>query len=527
MPRKISFLRTAAAMPFAAVLLYGQGGADPLAGFDIPATISRPAFSPGAFADVFGAYRGPFLQYLDAKFSLSARVYRVVLRQIENGRVDEQAGAPPNTAGVASAAEKAGTTGLVTAALESGALTQTLNQNVLTVRGNVDGLSRFLSRRDLLPTCVSAEAACRPSPLNNVELSASFDVSGSNTTLVSGVDPNGGAPLAALLSSGRRQLASAGARYVLVNSRDLQSAAYRKAWSDWYTTNLPSLRSAGAGLLTALDQVLNKAAATPAVDAGGLTVYELWAQGARAALVATPRTEAAIRPVLTEQLDRLEVQIRTLDPDLDTHIAAAVDAWVRYFNATRQGFQLGNLPMLTLEGTYLQPALQPRLVDLKLVFAWSPKAKGTVNPGTLTLNGGVSLYTAPQIDSVRKTTTRWRDAQAALQFDRPMAGNGAPAIFALGAYLQYQVSPGLILIPPGAVAPFTNLPLPADATALLSSRGTIAVGYASVTLHLPNSGVRLPVGISWSNRTELVAGSEIRAHIGLDFDSHSLLLGGK
>ena len=47
--------------------------------------------------------------------------------------------------------EKAGAAGLVTAALESGALTQTFGQNLLALRGNTEGLFRFLSWQQVLP----------------------------------------------------------------------------------------------------------------------------------------------------------------------------------------------------------------------------------------------------------------------------------------------------------------------------------------------------------------------------------------
>src|SRR5262249_39784216 len=161
---------------------------------------------------------------------------------------------------------------------------------------------------------------------------------------------------------------------------------------------LTAPHAAGAGLLAALDDLFRRVAVTPARGqagsaAAGLTVYDAWAREARAALGSAPRGEASIRLALAEQLDRLAEQMRSLDPELDGRVAAAASAYARYFDATRQGFQLGNLPMLTLEGTYLQPPFQPRLLQAKLVYAWSPKGRGTVNPGTLTWNAGVSFYT--------------------------------------------------------------------------------------------------------------------------------------
>jgi hypothetical protein len=439
-----------AAVPLVAAAVWGQTP-DPLSGFDIPAAMARADFHPAAFADVFGAYREGFVRYLDFKLGFSARVYRMVLRQLQNGRVDQQTG------GVGRAAERAGIAALLTAAVDSGALGQTLDQNLLTVRGNAEGLYRFATGQDLLPVLDGA------APFHNLELNASFDVSGSG-----------------------HRLAGAGARFVVVNSRDLRSPAYRKAWAGWLTQNQAGLKSAGADLLSALDAVFNKVASTPASD--GLSIYDAWLHGARAALGSTRHDEAAVREVLTRQLDLLELQMRALDPELDGSVAASVNAYTRFFNATQQGFALGNLPMLTVEATYLQPPLQPRQIDTKVVFAWSPKGKGTVNPGTLTLNGGV-----------RGTTSTWRDAQAAVQFDRPLGGRGVPAALSVGGYVQYQIGSGQVT----------------------------AVADASVTLQLPNSGVKVPLGISWSNRAELVTGTEIRGHIGFSFDAHSLVLAGK
>ena len=517
-----------------------QSTTDPLAAFRIGTNIAVPGFDPADFADVFGAYRQPFIDYLNAKTSETtafAATFRSMLKAVENGRVDEQEGGSPSAGGTVTAAERAGITGLLTAAIESGAMSQTFDQNVLTLRANGEGLYRFLSGKEVLPMCLKAtDTSCDPSPLNNLELAASFDVSGTSAQAVTGVDPKSGTALAALLTSNRRQLSSFTARYVILNPRDLRSPAYRKVWLDWYNQNRPGLLTAGAALLKSLDDVANTVASTDAKDAAGkpvpgphgnMSVYDVWLLGARVALKAAPRTEAGIGVVLAAQLDLLDVEMRKLVPDLDTRIDAANKAYTQYFDLTRKGIALANLPMLTVQAGYLEPALQPKLFNATVVFAWSPKGKGTVNPGTFTLNGGMSMYTKAEPSDAKGSTTFWHDGTLAAQFDRALGGGGAPAMFSLGTYIQYQASPGLIDIPAGTMAPGTNVVLPGNATMLLAKQGTIAVVQASLTLHLPNSGIKVPIGISWSNRTELVTGHEIRAHLGFNFDSHSLLLAGK
>jgi hypothetical protein len=84
----------------------------------------------------------------------------------------------------------------------------------------------------------------------------------------------------------------------------------------------------------------------------------------------------------------------------------------------------------------------------------------------------------------------------------------------------------VINIPAGTNAP-GGIALPGNAKQLLGPKGTIALAHASITLHIPNSGIRLPIGFSWSNRTELLKANEIRGHIGFNFDSQSLALQGR
>lgn len=121
-------------------------------------------------------------------------------------------------------------------------------------------------------------------------------------------------------------------------------------------------------------------------------------------------------------------------------------------------------------------------MSTKLVFDWSPKGTGTVNYGTLTLNADASIYTAVQ--PTNASGNRWRDAQVAFQFDRPIASN-ALSTLTIGTYNQYKISPGLVTITAGSTSPpSTTIPLPTGGGQLLAPRGTIAVALASVTLQI-------------------------------------------
>ena len=119
-----------------------------------------------------------------------------------------------------------------------------------------------------------------------------------------------------------------------------------------------------------------------------------------------------------------------------------------------------------------------------------------------------------------------KPAQAAIQFDRPLGSGTSPAQLSIGAYYQYQRYPGIFKVPTGATTvPNTSIPLaPSGATVLSNAKGSLYVLQAIVTVHIPAAGVNVPIGISYSNRTDLAVGNEVRAHIGFTFNSEGPLL---
>ena len=315
-------IKNAVRFPYVAALvvalLFDQGLAcaqtGALAPFNIGQNISSPNF-PDVLTDVAVNSRQQFIDYIVSTNAFNA-TFRTLQKSVENGRVDEQAGASANAGGSASAAEKAGLTGLVTAALESGALTQTLDQNLFTVRGNAEGLFRFLSGQEVLPQCVNAtDMSCDPSPLNNLELTASFAISKSNTQTVIGKNVSGGATLTALLTSDKRQFSSATARYAIINSRDLRSKVYRDAWNAWFNQNRAALMQASSDLLTAENAIFQAIQTEDvngkALSPGGVSLYDAWRNNANNVLRnVMPRTEPTVTAAFLEQLDHLIAQIR-------------------------------------------------------------------------------------------------------------------------------------------------------------------------------------------------------------------------
>jgi hypothetical protein len=121
-------------------------------------------------------------------------------------------------------------------------------------------------------------------------------------------------------------------------------------------------------------------------------------------------------------------------------------------------------------------------------------------------------------------TGRVRDAQASLQLDVPLGklDKKGAAVFTLAAYYQYQIENGILKIAGNPVAPNTSITLPLNATVLLTPKGGIFIAQAKLTFRAAQGQAKIPVAITWSNRTELIKAPEIRGNIGIQFDWDTL-----
>lgn len=505
--------------------------------FDLSVIINLPAAATrnarrDDMADALGTHNYAFVYYALPPSTLSDS-FKEFLQSAEKTRVDQQIGSSASAGGSTSTASKTGLATLLGFALESGAVTQTIDQNVATLRANADGLVRFLSNQELFPACDRKSPECSaPGPLKDVELSVSFNVNDAGTRTLSGVAPASGNPVdfAALLS--KHQFSAATARYAINNNRDPRSKKYRDKWMAWFKANQSLLQAAGRDLLSYVAALHLKAQQTdingvPTATSGLPDQYTLWLADTQKLLAAAPLIEAEWQKVMASQLDILLDKMRKLDPEFDSKLTDLARGYVRYLALRRDlSSTLITDPALTVEYTYSQPTIQPKLHTVKVAYAYSPAgAAGMPNPGTITFNAALDFYQKPQLTGTLQNSSRWKDAQAALQFDRPLGPPDSPAQLSLGAYYQYQIHPGIITIPDGAtVLPGTNITLPPSGTQLFTQKGSLFVGQATLTVRLSSSGLKVPIGISWSNRTDLVKGNEVRGHVGFTFDSTPLFL---
>jgi hypothetical protein len=339
-----------------------------------------------------------------------------------------------------------------------------------------------------------------------------------------------------LIQNSASHLTGFSLRYQAINTLDLRSPAYLDAWKKAITD--PSVLK--------LAQAVNNSTAFAFFDPVNNSDDAKWLAETLATvqrLVEDGKSSdaelaAAITNAWRTELDRWTKE--GMSVDALKQLLAASDTYMQArdvaIDAVRQSLASG----LTFEYAYSRPDNQPRVSTARVIYTLHP---GTVaadtaapaatsghntppasngapkssNDSAITVNFAAEMY-----DNPPPGTSALRDLQAALQLDHHFG----TAIATLAGYYQYQHSPAALMIGQGNLAPGTNIMLNGTTATLLAPKGNIVVAQAMVTFPL-KSGTKLPVGVTWSNRTDLIKGNELRGHVGFNFDWSSLVLGGQ
>jgi hypothetical protein len=170
----------------------------------------------------------------------------------------------------------------------------------------------------------------------------------------------------------------------------------------------------------------------------------------------------------------------------------------------------------SFEYTNQRPLNQPNTSNIRVIYSHQP----TRSPTLVTANLGLTWYHQTPAGT---STGQFRDFQIAGQLDRrlgevPNLGN---AIATFAGYYQWMKDDALITIGPGNIAPGSGIVLPGTAATLLGTKGHIGVFQGKLTI--PISGVvRVPISVTWSNRTELINEEDLRGQVGLTLDLDSV-----
>jgi len=151
--------------------------------------------------------------------------------------------------------------------------------------------------------------------------------------------------------------------------------------------------------------------------------------------------------------------------------------------------------------------------------------KTKVPVAVVTLNGAASFYNSSQSDV--PGAGYLRDVQIAGEIGHDFSVNSSlarPLNFTLSTagYFQYQSSPSILNVTPGApVDGVTFVGLPATATKAYADTGNLGLWQLKVTTG-SGSAVKVPLSVTYANKTELIDKPTWKAQIGVSYDFDSL-----
>jgi hypothetical protein len=425
-----------------------------------------------------------------------ARSGSVDAAAVEEARTDKQIGAPAG-AGSTSLVSKGAVPGILGFAVENGALTQSTSGTTVTLRGNLVGWLDLLKDKDFIASYQDGSSVVRG--LRRVSYSLTLNTDTGETTAVA--MPSGPAltpqAIRDQLEKTKQQLAGYSVRVAIVDKRDPRTAANRALIATLADTKLVEVLKAD----NAFDSFLSSAEYT-----------RKWVPETVDLLSDPTRTlnVADIQRILYQRLEGLRLLMISRIDGFDDAVARNLLALRAYDKARLRLFEaIRKQPLFAVEYVATRSKDLPDNSTVRFIaeYQWGSRLDLTANAAMTFQRSSIESSAQPTaLESGR------RDFQLAGQMDMPLGS------------LEKRLGAGSGVGPPVLAVAFLSQKLTERAAvtfagnALTVEPGWIHAVQAKVTVPVKGSGVKIPLSLSYSNRTELIKEKDVRGHIGVTFD---------
>jgi hypothetical protein len=480
-----------------------------------------PEIKESAVVELF---REGLWRALYAQRTIQLQLAKKVERLAEARRVDKQVAGEAGNSGTTSLIALSGAPQLLSAALESGVLSQTSDASVATFRLNAAALAKLFHPET---SCYLLADTCNPTlaqRLKGLSLAASFDQAKpeggavSGTAEASGGNGATGPPATAFLAALRRsrEIRSVSLKYELRRRRSLMDSTTAAIWRK----KMEEVRPAAGKVAKSANAIvaMSEVEASRQSEATKKAVENLDAVAGDSNLThgeKLKKLQAVVEMERQKMLDAASPE--TVDRVVNLYENLAE------FRAQRNEILHDVLypAGVSLEYIFQKPAMQAEYSQIRLSvtkpFGATPEEAATgANPnGQFTANLGGSFYHSPAAG-----LGSFRDFRGGMQLDRKIAWKYSEArpVFSLAAYGQYQAEKGILEFDQNEVTPIGGIPIPKPAKLLLDTKGTIVIAQAKLVIPLGDKGVTFPIAISWANRTEFIKAKEVKWQFGFTFD---------
>lgn len=386
---------------------------------------------------------------------------------IMDARLDKQLGSGDASSGTTSLVAKGSVPAILGFAVENGALKRESSGTTITFRGNPVGIIQALGKKGFIASYDDDTPFTRV--LRRLSFAVSFDTD-------RGSEPG-------TFVGDRQQLSSYSFRFDILNKRDPRHPAYADKWFKFISARGQELTQLGTRFTILFE-------ADPNLTS--------WLEAAQNAIIKADAS--SVKRVIKEQLfvKLSTVAIPAEIRDLVAEFEKAVNA---YSNDRSQLLGvIANGSILTFEYTNTREPLLPDLSNFRLIFEASPWE----GKASLTANASLTIFNKKPTEGME--TRRLRDFQLAGQVDVPLGQVpeiGSVVLTFSGKYQHLTEDTMIEGLPAGA-------------------KGNIGIGQLKLTIPVKGSGMRIPISVTFANRTELIKEKEVRGNIGITFDLDSV-----
>jgi hypothetical protein len=466
-------------------------------------------------------------QYKSARTTIDSAQVMAALKTLK------QSGSSVGTGGTTNLVSKGLTSNILSAAAEYGALTETTSNQTVTLKGALGGLPVSLINHNKLADC-AADLLLIPcinhkwiNRLNRVSYGVSFDTS-QNSQTINGT-PNGkvsGTAQPGTFTANAHQINQITGKVVLMAGNQVTPDNFVKKIASDLDGDVPkSAKDLDAARQSFLTWEQNNRSDFQAWQDAAVKELKSASSG-RDLVLKWQELGCSLVNVLGGPINDSCAELAGVrsaapqDPDLFKNAETLAEKYSGWVSAQYSYAEcLRAKPVLSFEYNENRPASQPPNSVFRLIY------DQTFKKWTLTFNGAASIYDSTPSTSI-PGASRLRDVQAAAEVDYDLTsigilGSGSSA--GLAYYYQNQESPAILNVnPANPVLGVTFTGLPAGATQVFATKGTIHIAQAKLALGSGQSSFHFPVAVTWSNRTELVSKPEWRGQIGISYDFDSL-----
>jgi len=408
---------------------------------------------------------------------------------VDEARVDKQVGAGSSSSGSTSLTSKGSAPAILGFAVENGALEKSVSGTAITFKGRPVQIIQALQKTPFAQSLKAIEDNGSLGALNRFSFGFTFDTSRDNTS--------------GTFTASANQLSSYTVHVDVLNWRDPRNKHHS---AQWETLRLNTAQTMANRLYDAFDTVLE--------SKEFLDRFNVWLEATSKAIadgINANKTDDELQPIIEDRLSKFPSASGI--PGADAALKAFADASSEMFKARANILDyIGKAPIVSVDFVG-DSAAAAKAGEVKLPDTSTLNVIAELAPfsgGSFTLNGSATIFNTVPLNI---TASRIRHVEVASQLDIPVNPSASQiGSVVLSFAFKYKHIPNDVLAVAGTAT-----------TQDAALKGDIVFGQAKLTFPVKGSGVKVPLSVTFANRSELIKETVVRANLGFTLDMDTII----